>query len=624
VIEAEDLPGQKAPDLRVAYSHALRVTGNPSMAEEAVQEACARLAARPGGLAAAAANRTYFLRAVHWASTGLLRGESRRREHEEARSTMECPVPAGLLDTAVRREAGAAARAALAELPTQFRLAVSLCCEQGLTQGQAAEVLGVPRGTVAWQVSEGLARLRDKLESAGFGALAPAAIAGVLGSLGLPAVPAGLAAAVQKLAAGSAAAAEGTKGAAASAASKGGLIVKIGLGLATVGLVAGTTFLAVKGNSGESASPPAAKVPGKDYPYGEGVVYKRDVFFGSFATGNLDGPPTEVELYGAGCCRMPNGDWYILEEDVSCGFYRYDAKKKRVVTLSSGAPYGKLGGTAETMRLARGGYGCGMGMQPDPSGKKLLIFDRNNNGAWWLYDPETGKVAPSAGASAIQGAAVQGTASDGTKYFAMDDGKLKKMSPDGKNVQDTGVTLEQPLRISTFFGDLRVSEKTGRLYAGSRDPQGPWGIFWYWDMKTGKAVGLCGPKKIGGKVVAQDGGEVDKNFHCASGPADKVSFWCTGSPGFGPDRGERYLYLPGGDESTFSRLDLEKKYVTKMVHADAKDRSLWTFGDGRQGKDYRFADPYCWPGAPQWGDDGEFYMSWALCTRIDVYRPVGR
>jgi hypothetical protein len=86
----------------------------------------------------------------------------------------------------------------------------------------------------------------------------------------------------------------------------------------------------------------------------------------------------------------------------------------------------------------------------------------------------------------------------------------------------------------------------------------------------------------------------------------------------------RRLLWAGGDESTFSRLDLEKKYVTKMVHADAKDRSLWTFGDGRQGKDYRFADPYCWPGAPQWGDDGEFYMSWALCTRIDVYRPVGR
>lgn len=369
----------------------------------------------------------------------------------------------------------------------------------------------------------------------------------------------------------------------------------------------------------------AGKVAGKDYPYGEGVVYKRDVLFGSFATGNLDGPPTEVELYGAGACRMPNGDWYILEEDVNCGLYKYDAKKNRVITLSSGAPYGKFGGTIETMRLARGGYGCGMGMSPDPTGRFLKIFDRNNDGFWWQVDLETGAVTPSSGAAAIQGAAVQGSTDDGTVYFAKDDGKLQKMLPDGKTVQDTGVVLEKPLRISTFFGDLHVSEKTGRLYAGSRDPQGPWGVFWYWDMKTGKATGLAGAKKTAdGKIVAQDGGEVDKNYHCASGPAGKAGFWCTGSPAFGPDKGERYIYIPGGDESTCSRLDLEKKYVTKMVHADAKDPSLWTFADGRQGKDYRFADPYCWPGAPGWGDDGEYYMSWALCTKIDVYRPIGK
>lgn len=375
----------------------------------------------------------------------------------------------------------------------------------------------------------------------------------------------------------------------------------------------------------DTASTKETKVPGKDYPYGDGVIYKRDVLFGSFATGNLDGPPTEVELYGAGACRMPNGDWYILEEDVHCGLYKYDAKKKRVITLSGGAPYGKFGGTIETMRLARGGYGRGMGMSPDPTGKFLKIYDRSNGGFWWQVDLETGAVTPSSGAAAIEGAVVQGATDNGTVYFAKGDRKLKRLLPDGKTVEDLGVMLEPPLQMSSYAGGLLVNEKLGRLYAGSRDPYSPWGIFWYWDLKTGKATGLCGPKKIGGesgKVVAQDGGEVDKNFHCASGPADKVSFWCTGGPNFGPDRGDRYLYLPGGDESTCSRLDLEKKYVTKMIHADAKDRSLWTFGEGRQGKDYRFADPYCWPGAPSWGSDGEYYMGWALCTKIEVYRPV--
>lgn len=357
------------------------------------------------------------------------------------------------------------------------------------------------------------------------------------------------------------------------------------------------------------------KKSGEDSSWGDGVVYKREVLFGSFAKGNLDGPPTEVELYGAVGCRMPNGDWYVLEEDVTCGLYKYDARKKRVITLSAGAPYGKFGGTIETLRLARGGYMRSMGMAADPSGKFLKIYDRNNNGCWWQVDLESGSVEPAPGAASVQGSAVRGGTPDGSLYFAMGDGKLKKLLPDGRTVRDLGVTLEGPLSISTFSGDMVVSEKTGRLFAMSRDPQGPWGIVWYWDMKTGKATGIAGPKK---------GETPDKAFNCASGPADKVSFWCASGVTLGPDMGERYVYLGGGDESTCSRIDIEKKYVTKMIPADARDRSLWTFGEGRQNKEYRFGDPYCWPGAPGWGGDGEYYMSWALCTKIEIYRPVNR
>jgi hypothetical protein len=129
-------------------------------------------------------------------------------------------------------------------------------------------------------------------------------------------------------------------------------------------------------------------------------------------------------------------------------------------------------------------------------------------------------------------------------------------------------------------------------------------------MKTGKATGIAGPKA----------GQDAKDLVLGSGPADKIRFWCGGGHGLGPDGGERYVYYAGGDESTCSRIDLEKKYVTKLVHADAKDRSLWTFGEGRQGKDYNFGNPYTWPGLPAWGKEGEFYM---LCSGVvDIYRPV--
>lgn len=355
------------------------------------------------------------------------------------------------------------------------------------------------------------------------------------------------------------------------------------------------------------------KEAGTDFPYGEGVVYKREVLYGSFATGAQDGPAVEVEMFGAGGPMLPNGDRILFEGGVNQAVYRYDAKKKRIVTLSAGCPYGMQGGPIEAARFAAGGYMRGMSLTLEPSGSAIRIFDRNNNGAWWRWDLETGIVAPFEGADATKGTAVRGFAPDGSMYFAKGDGKLMKRLPDG-TTKDLGVTLEQPLSIPTFNGNLVVSEETGRLFTMARDPYSPWGIVWYWDMKTGKATGVAGPKK---------GDTPDKEYRCASGPAGKVSFWCASGLTLGPDRGKRYVYLGGGDESTCSRIDLEKKYVYKMVRADAKgDKSLWTFGEGKQGKDYRFADPYRWPGPPSWGPDGEYYMGYALCTKLDVYRPV--
>ena len=66
-------------------------------------------------------------------------------------------------------------------------------------------------------------------------------------------------------------------------------------------------------------------------------------------------------------------------------------------------------------------------------------------------------------------------------------------------------------------------------------------------------------------------------------------------------------------------MDLEKKYVYKFVK---KDGGAWGFGEGRQGKDYNFANPYTWAGPPRFGADGEFYINWPLTSRMDVWRPV--
>ncbi|MCC6475288.1 MAG: hypothetical protein IT514_16260, partial [Burkholderiales bacterium] len=66
-----------------AYMLALRTTGSPALAEEAVQEACVRILQRPpedrGDDAAAA----YFLRTVHGVAVDLTRSSKHRRQREE-------------------------------------------------------------------------------------------------------------------------------------------------------------------------------------------------------------------------------------------------------------------------------------------------------------------------------------------------------------------------------------------------------------------------------------------------------------------------------------------------------------------------------------------------------------
>jgi RNA polymerase sigma factor (sigma-70 family) len=84
----------------------------------------------------------------------------------------------------------------LNQLPHRYRLAVTVCDLEGLTQEQAARRLGWPAGTVRSRLSRGRARLRDRLTRRG---LSPVVIPiGV--SLARPAVPASVVAATVEIA----------------------------------------------------------------------------------------------------------------------------------------------------------------------------------------------------------------------------------------------------------------------------------------------------------------------------------------------------------------------------------------------------------------------------------------
>ena len=265
-----------------AYHLALRVTGNAEFAEDAVQDACTRLLDRPPADTGRSLPELYLLRAVHSSAVSLLRSEDARRTREEGyamknvRST-EPPERAADLHALART-----AREVLDGLPSETRVAVALCCEQGLTYREAAEITGAPQATVARRVQRGLDKLRDAVAKASFAAATPAALGAALGELALPSAPAGLVASVQGLASGSLAAGAGaaTKGAAlagkATLLAKGGATMKLVAGVVAASALAGA--VAVSTGMGRGALP--AVGDGKPVPVNphKGMQVREEIY----------------------------------------------------------------------------------------------------------------------------------------------------------------------------------------------------------------------------------------------------------------------------------------------------------------------------------------------------------
>ena len=238
-----------------AYQVASRMLGTRSGAEDVVQEAYLRALQGVRPDSTPQQRRVWFLRVTANTARDRLRSEGRRRRRE-SRMRREPPasVPkAELLD---------ALQVAVSSLDRKYRMPICLCYEQQLSQRDAAEVLNMPKSTVAKHITTGLAKLRKTLEHAGY----PAAVAAVLGGLKqtAPAVPASLGARVKALVAqGAGAKISSGGGATTAAAVKGGLTVKILAGVALAGAVAiGVAMTSGDGNSPLPAEKAAGNVPG--------------------------------------------------------------------------------------------------------------------------------------------------------------------------------------------------------------------------------------------------------------------------------------------------------------------------------------------------------------------------
>ncbi len=150
----------------LAYALAVRILRNPSLAEEATQEAfvavwrgAARFDARRGSA------RSWVLLQVRARSIDRVRHEERRGGLiDEVDTEVLESVSAGPADEAWSRLERERLEAALATIPDRERELIELAYFEGYTQSELATRLGLPLGTVKRRTFDALARLRGQLE----------------------------------------------------------------------------------------------------------------------------------------------------------------------------------------------------------------------------------------------------------------------------------------------------------------------------------------------------------------------------------------------------------------------------------------------------------------------------
>lgn len=151
-----------------AYGLALRVTGQPTLAQDVVHEAFMALWRAPESYDPARGPfRTFFLSLVHHRAVDTVRREERlRRRTERALNPGDATdedVAEGIVEEAwlvVRR---GEVRRAIGSLPEEQRRVLELAYFQGYTQARIAEELGIPLGTVKTRTLAAMRKLRKAL-----------------------------------------------------------------------------------------------------------------------------------------------------------------------------------------------------------------------------------------------------------------------------------------------------------------------------------------------------------------------------------------------------------------------------------------------------------------------------
>src|ERR1700685_893648 len=166
------------PFLGQLYPAALRMTRNPTDAEDLVQETSAKAYAAFHQFQTGTNLRAWLNRILTTTFINVYR--KRKREPQQAlggdlqewqmsADRLAPPVPSAETE-ALDRTTDSDLLRALRELPGEFRTAVYLADIEGYPYREIAEIMGTPVGTVMSRLHRGRRKIREQLLASGFGA----------------------------------------------------------------------------------------------------------------------------------------------------------------------------------------------------------------------------------------------------------------------------------------------------------------------------------------------------------------------------------------------------------------------------------------------------------------------
>lgn len=154
------------------YGAAMRYTRDPIDAEDLVQETMVKAYRSFHQYQQGTNLKAWLYRVLHTTYLSIYRKRQRRpaeslRDQVDDRALAQAPAATGTSISAEAEVLGAITdeevRAALAELPEQFRMAVYLADVEGFAYKEIAEIMGTPVGTVMSRIHRGRKGLQDAL-----------------------------------------------------------------------------------------------------------------------------------------------------------------------------------------------------------------------------------------------------------------------------------------------------------------------------------------------------------------------------------------------------------------------------------------------------------------------------